>query len=118
MLLPKPTGWAAPGTVEFLYGSYRHRIPDLQPWLAARPDRPQPARYRFLQALDAADDPGILPGPARHLFGHQPEQAGSPRRSDRRKRASRPTRSCPLDPLFQKRIDMAPPPPHLSAETT
>jgi hypothetical protein len=32
----------------------------LQPYLEARPDRPQPARYGFLQALDAADDLGAV----------------------------------------------------------
>src|SRR5258708_26403703 len=104
---PKPTGWTAPGTVEFRHGSDRYRIADLQPWVGARSDRAQPARYRFLQVADAADDPGVLPGSGGDLFGDQPQQACTAGGDHRRGRITRPARPRPLDPLFQEGIDLA-----------
>src|ERR1051325_11895836 len=62
------------------HGTARHRSARLQPRLEARSHRPQPARYRFLQALDASDDMGAPPGRARHLLAAQPDQAHTARR--------------------------------------
>src|ERR1700744_3474265 len=68
----KATGWAARAALKFPHDSQRYRKQDLQPQLAAGSDHPQPARYRFLQAVDAATDPGLLSGSARDLFRDQP----------------------------------------------
>src|SRR5258708_11737403 len=91
----KATGCRPPGGVEAGHGSYRHCIPNLQPWLAARPNRAQPARYRFLQAADAADDPGVLPRAAYHPFGHQTQPACAAPPDYPRKPSSVPTPSIP-----------------------
>src|SRR5262249_20341451 len=76
----KPTGRHLVGALEFEYDSHRHSDPDLQPRLSARPDRTQPAGYRFLQAVDGANDPRVLSEPAGHVFGHQPLKACPARR--------------------------------------
>jgi len=47
----KATGCAASGAIGCPNDRYRHCEQDLQSRLAARPDRAQPARHRFLQAL-------------------------------------------------------------------
>src|SRR2546423_2570766 len=104
---PKPTGWPAPGTLEFQYGSDRYCIADLQPWLAARSDRAQPARYRFLQVADATDDPGVLPGSAGDLFGDQPQPACAAGRDHRRGRVTGPARPRPLDTFHEEGADLA-----------
>ena len=57
----KPTGCARAATLELSHDSDRYCAAGLQPHLEARPDHPQPARYRFLQAVDAADDLGAIP---------------------------------------------------------
>src|SRR5438874_216976 len=107
MLPAEPTGWPASGTLELRHGSDRYRIPDLQSWLAARPDRAQPARYRFLQVADATDDPGVLSGSAGDFFGDQSQPACAAGGDYRRGRAARPARPCPLDPLRQEGTDLA-----------
>src|SRR5260370_8029647 len=94
----KVTGWAASGAIESPHGSHGHCKQDLQSRLAARSDRPQPARHRFLQATDATDDSGILPEPAGHLFGHQPQPPRPPCRVDRLRTTSPPPRPPPPPP--------------------
>src|SRR6516225_10710262 len=84
-LLPRnPTGRATSTTLDFRHDAHRHCEQDLQSRLAARSYRAQSARYRLLQALDATNDSGVLPEPARHLFGDQSFAPCSARRDHRR----------------------------------
>src|SRR4051812_19696295 len=66
----------------------------LQPRVEARPDRPQPARYRLLQTVDAADDLGALPQGRGDLLADQPQAFGSACRRDRRGGTAGAARSC------------------------
>ncbi len=104
---PKATGCPMSGALECPNDRYRHREQDLQSRLSARPDRAQPARYRFLQAFDAADDSGMLPGSAGDLFGHQSQRACAACRHHRRGRIAGAARPRPHHPLHQEGVDLA-----------
>jgi hypothetical protein len=85
----------------------RYRAPGLQPHLEARPDRAQPARYRFLQAADAADDLGHVSQGRCHLLADQPHDLGEARRRHRRAGTARPARPCAHAALLQEGDDLA-----------
>ena len=80
---------ASPATDD--HDRYRHA--GLQPRVQARPDHPQPARHRRLQAPHAADDlDGVCRRPG-DVLPHQPLVGRASRARDRRKGASRAARS-------------------------
>ena len=64
-------------------------------------------RHGFLQAPDAADDPGPLPGRAGDVLADQPHPAHQARRGDRRAGAARPARPCAHHPPHQEGADLA-----------
>src|SRR3546814_3289616 len=59
----------------------------LQSWLAARSHCSKPARYRLLQAADAADDPAFASGRAGHLPTIPPKPPDIQRKSSDRSEA-------------------------------
>src|SRR5581483_2158360 len=81
--------------------------PRLEPQLPDGPDRPDPARYRFLQIADGADDLGEALERRGALRPFQPHVLRPPRRADRSRRAEGAARPCAHAALPAERADLA-----------